>query len=87
MKQRRHLPGAVVMDGKLYVAGGYDPDSHTFLSSVEVFDDVSQKWYTVSGMGHERADLQLVRSHIPAYIRLFLDLTVCICSILSATLP
>ena len=28
MKTPRYLPGSVVMDGKLFVAGGYDPKSH-----------------------------------------------------------
>ncbi len=60
MSQARHLPGAVVMDGKLYVAGGYDPEAHRHLSSVEVFDDVTQKWYRVADMREERAALQLV---------------------------
>ena len=36
-------PGAVVMDGKMYVAGGRDPDiSHSDLDTMEVFDDVTQ---------------------------------------------
>lgn len=56
----RHQPGAVVMDGKLYVAGGYDTEHHRFLNSVEVFDDVSQKWYMVTGMKFPRAGLSLV---------------------------
>merc|ERR1719270_2034718 len=41
----RFRPGAVVMDGKMYVAGGKDPVSHKDLDSMEVFDDVTQKWY------------------------------------------
>jgi hypothetical protein len=41
----RFRPGAVVMDGKLYVAGGYDPSSHVFLREAEVFDDVQAAWY------------------------------------------
>ncbi len=60
MTSGRHLPGAVVMDGKLYVAGGYDTDTHTFLDTVEVFDDVSQGWYPVASLKHPRAGLQLV---------------------------
>ena len=28
MDTRRYMPGAVVMDGKLFVAGGYDPKTH-----------------------------------------------------------
>lgn len=38
----------MVLDGKLFVAGGYDTKSHEFMDSVEVFDDVSQQWYSVS---------------------------------------
>ena len=30
MGTRRYMPGAVVMDGKLFVAGGYDPKSHKY---------------------------------------------------------
>ena len=30
MGTRRHMPGAVVMDGKLFVAGGYDPKTHKY---------------------------------------------------------
>ena len=47
------------MDGKLYVAGGYDPLSHKFLSTVEVFDDVSQRWYKLPAMRQGRAGLGL----------------------------
>ena len=47
------------MDGKLYVAGGYDPSKHRFLSSVEVFDDLSQAWYSLPGLVHPRAGLGL----------------------------
>ena len=28
MNTKRFMPGSVVMDGKLYVAGGYDPNTH-----------------------------------------------------------
>ena len=59
MSLARYRPGSVVMDGKLYVAGGYDPLTHQFLSSVEVFDDVSQAWYSLPGLGHARAGLGL----------------------------
>ena len=45
MTYPRFRPAAVVLDGKLFVTGGYDPTTHEFLDSVEVFDDVSQKWY------------------------------------------
>ena len=48
MKHGRYKAGAVVLDGKLFVAGGYDTNSHEFMDSVEVFDDVSQQWYGVS---------------------------------------
>ena len=48
MNLGRYKAAAVVLDGKLYVAGGYNPKTHEFMDSVEVFDDVSQKWYSVS---------------------------------------
>ena len=48
MKYGRHKAAAVVLDGKLYVAGGYNPKTHEFMDSVEVFDDVTQKWYRTS---------------------------------------
>jgi len=59
MSLARYRPGSVVMDGKLYVAGGYDPLAHQFLSSVEVFDDVTQAWYSLPGLGQARAGLGL----------------------------
>ena len=31
----RHRPAAVVMDGKLYVAGGYDPKEHKYETNKE----------------------------------------------------
>ena len=48
MAQGRFRAAAVVLDGKLYVSGGYNPTNHEFLDSVEVFDDVSQRWYEVA---------------------------------------
>ena len=59
MTTARYRPGSVVLDGKLYVAGGYDPLAHKFLTSVEVFDDVSQAWYSLPGLGEGRAGLGL----------------------------
>ena len=56
----RYRPGAVVMDGKMFVVGGYDPTTHEFLSSMEVFDDVTQKWYTGASLNGSRAALKLV---------------------------
>jgi len=56
----RYRPGAVVMDGKMFVVGGYDPSTHKFLASMEVFDDVSQKWYTGPDLNSARAALKLV---------------------------
>ena len=56
----RYRPGAVVMDGKMFVVGGYDPTTHEFLSSMEVFDDVTQKWYTGANLSGSRAALKLV---------------------------
>jgi len=48
MSYGRYKAAAVVLDGKLYVAGGYNTNTHQFMDSVEVFDDVSQQWYSVS---------------------------------------
>ncbi|XP_040568637.1 uncharacterized protein [Lepeophtheirus salmonis] len=62
MNVGRHQPGAVVMDGKLYVAGGYDTKTHKFISSVEVFDDITQRWYQMAPMNHARAGLRLINS-------------------------
>lgn len=56
----RYRPGAVVMDGKMFIVGGYDPNTHEHLSSMEVFDDVSQKWYAGPDLNEARADLKLV---------------------------
>jgi hypothetical protein len=67
MKRARFHPGAVVMDGKLFVAGGYDSDNHTYLSNVEVFDDVSQKWYRIADMNTPRAGLQLAAARGKIY--------------------
>jgi len=59
MPSPRFRPAAAVMDGKLYVAGGYSPARHAFLSTMEVFDDVSAKWYGLPDMRHPRAGLGL----------------------------
>jgi N-acetylneuraminic acid mutarotase len=50
MKVGRYKAAAVVLDGKLYVAGGYNTETHEFLDTVEVFDDVSQQWYSASNL-------------------------------------
>ena len=67
MIEGRHRPGAVVMDGKMFVVGGYDPNTHKFLASMEVFDDVSQKWYTGPDLPSARAALNLVALHGKLY--------------------
>lgn len=48
MTYGRYKAAAVVLDGKLFVTGGYDTETHKFMDSVEVFDDVTQRWYPVS---------------------------------------
>ena len=48
MTNARYKAAAVVLNGKLFVTGGYDTNAHEFMDSVEVFDDVLQKWYPVS---------------------------------------
>ena len=55
MKHGRYKAAAVVLDGKLYVAGGADSNTHEFMDSVEVFDDVSQQWYSVQPLQQGRA--------------------------------
>ena len=35
---------------------------HTFLKSVEVFDDVTKKWYRLADLNFPRAELRLLRS-------------------------
>ena len=34
MQTQRFMPGAVVMDGKLFVAGGYDPKTHKLVAQL-----------------------------------------------------
>lgn len=60
MIKGRFRPGAVVMDGKMFVVGGYDPTTHEFLPSMEVFDDVTQKWYMGASLNVSRAAFKLV---------------------------
>ena len=48
MTHGRYKAAAVVLDGKLFVTGGYNTITHEFMDSVEVFDDVTQQWYPVS---------------------------------------
>jgi len=62
MNTGRFRPGAVVMDGKMYVAGGRDPDiSHSDLDTMEVFDDVTQRWYlTRARLSEGRTAFQLL---------------------------
>lgn len=61
MNTAKFRPGAVVVNGKVFVAGGYDPLQHEFLRSMEVFDDVTQRWYPAADMDEARAGLQLVQ--------------------------
>merc|ERR1719246_357250 len=45
MNKRRWCPGAATLDGKIYVAGGYDGSSHA--QSVEMFDPSENMWKNV----------------------------------------
>lgn len=59
MRVPRHSFGAAVMDGKLYVAGGYDSAGHA-LDSVEAYDPRTNRWETVAPMLAPRAHLGMV---------------------------
>lgn len=47
-----------LLNGKIYVAGGYKDNSVT--SKVECYDPVSNVWSTRSSLGHARSDFGLV---------------------------
>ncbi|KAK6042655.1 kelch repeat protein [Cooperia oncophora] len=53
---RRHL-GSAVLDGHLYVAGGYDGSSR--LGSVEKYDPVINQWIAVTAMNITRYGVRL----------------------------
>ena len=53
MNVRRSALGAAVMDGKIYVVGGYDGNSS--LNSVECFDPDTNQWKFVASMSTMRS--------------------------------
>ncbi|MNR83062.1 N-acetylneuraminate epimerase [compost metagenome] len=55
----RHSFGTAVLDGKLYVAGGYDSAGNA-LDSVEAYDPKANRWDRVAPMLTPRAHLGLV---------------------------
>ena len=53
MIKPRHWFGAVAVDEKIYVAGGYNERDRE-LSHVEVYDTISKTWETIPGMNIKR---------------------------------
>jgi hypothetical protein len=58
MKTKRCRLGLSGLNQRLYAAGGYD--SVNFLSSVEAYDPVSDKWEMVASMNVKRSRMALV---------------------------
>ena len=55
MESARSASGVAVLEGKLYVAGGYNDDG--YLSSVERYDPALDAWEAVAPMATARAHL------------------------------
>ncbi|KAH6947402.1 hypothetical protein HPB50_018807 [Hyalomma asiaticum] len=58
MLTRRCRLGVAVLQGKIYVCGGYD--GATFLQTTEAFDPVTQQWQFVAPMNVTRSRVALV---------------------------
>ncbi|KAH7978244.1 hypothetical protein HPB49_004906 [Dermacentor silvarum] len=58
MLTRRCRLGVAVLQGKIYVCGGYD--GATFLQTAEAFDPVTQQWQFVAPMNVTRSRVALV---------------------------
>ena len=65
MKTKRCRLGLSGLNGKLYAAGGYD--SLNFLSSVERYDPIEDKWDNVSPMIVKRSRMALVTCNSRLY--------------------
>jgi hypothetical protein len=51
------MPGFDVIDGRLFVAGGWDRDTNRDLAVVEVYDPIADAWTTRSPMQYARQQL------------------------------
>ena len=58
MLSRRCRLGAASLDGKIYIAGGYD--GNVFLKTVDRFDPVANKWTKLAEMNVKRSRVALV---------------------------
>ena len=58
MLTKRCRLGAAALNGKIYIAGGYD--GNVFLKTVDCFDPVTNKWSKVADMNMKRSRVALV---------------------------
>ena len=56
----RRIASAAALDGKIYVAGGWDTDSDRARAAVESYDPTSDTWHPVAPMNVARKDFCLV---------------------------
>merc|ERR1712126_526598 len=52
--------GVAVLDGKIYVTGGFDEKGKKRLNDVECYDISSKTWTTLAGMNKERSGHSLL---------------------------
>jgi N-acetylneuraminic acid mutarotase len=57
---QRRIASAAALDGKIYVAGGWDTDSDCGRAAVESYDPTSDTWHPVAPMNVARKDFCLV---------------------------
>ena len=57
---QRRIASAAALDGKIYVAGGWDTDSNCGRAAVESYDPTSDTWQPVAPMNVARKDFCLV---------------------------
>lgn len=62
MQYGRYNYAGVILNGKIYVAGGQS-DNDTHLCSVECYDPADGKWTKISNMNHPRANFGLVEQN------------------------
>ena len=58
MLTKRCRLGAASLNGKIYIAGGYD--GNVFLKTVDCFDPITNKWSKVADMNVKRSRVALV---------------------------
>lgn len=58
----RYFYSAAILGGKIYVAGGKNA-AYSYLTSVECYDPIEDKWSAIADMNHPRANFGLVEQN------------------------